>query len=782
MPTPNHVPHPVEREPDDLVENVYPVPGTLDMPDLESQDTMSEYLMDRFAPDPGPRTRLVLAETGKTLPRIERHVVGMKDTAYWERDGWLISPRVSAAVILGSAVLSVAKPAALDVYDEANQVRHDVYRYFYPVPSTDVTVEHREPTVGPIQHIKVNADAENLPGSALVDQAAVTRFGNQVAKVIKRNGEIVSVTITGRSSDDYGSNESVGRPESPAQDFADDRAASYASALRDTELFKNTPILTAVDQNVLTPKQVAKVEQAAEDAGFTGPDNIIDALNSVASGNQSGSRLERLIDKFFTSKRGVTLDAAVTLPGVKGEKITYTEETVPGEDNPPADPDRDYDPWLIPLPPIPRLRRIKDGLKPIKRFRLLPGKKIFTPSILKEEEDQAWLRIRPEAVQKDGSLVENPWAFTRKYEHLLRDGRIVDVLRADFKNPKGEDKSLRIMFVDKSPAAETIAAFEDLLSKFSSMQDGQLAEKVSGIFVYPSENTGTRHRDPKRIAMGIDKQSSEHLLGTYTYILDLVELHMPSTWNPDELEEMFHSFYGPRWTLAHEVAGHGTDDNNAPLRLRRVHARGIPQAHVIHGDSRAERMRPLHGLLRRLPRSNAEKVAPSLFDITYPVTDNEGRTVTVPARVTENDPRLAHATTSTIVGQQPTRYSDESVTEHYAETAAAVVTGDTVPYDEALVDVPQLTTDDGQTAAFATGYRPDTRGQRLFTDEVGAQAGSYPITFAKPADVTISHVAPANDPLIRQELIRTRRLRSLRPDQMIAILARVSQRDKEAEQ
>ncbi len=358
------------------------------------------------------------------------------------------------------------------------------------------------------------------------------------------------------------------------------------------------------------------------------------------------------------------------------------------------------------------------------------------------------------------------------------------MLRADFQNTKGEPKSLRIMFVDKAPAQETIDELSKLLKIFANMKDkngGQLADRLSGIFVYPSENAGLEHGDPKRIALGGDKQSDESVMGSYTYILDMAEFHMPTTWDAEELKRMFASFEGPVQTLAHEAGGHGTDESDQRLRLRRVLALGIPNAHVAMGNPQANKMRPLQGVLRKLLPVSRRLVGvdnPVEFDITYPVPDAAGNIVTMSARVNADDPRLAHATSSTIVGFQPTAYSGTSNAEHYAETAAATITGIPIPYVEASITVPELMTDDGQPAVFAGGYHPDTRGQKLFTESVGAVEGALPIAFKDPIDVKISHLHPANDPLLRAELIRTRNVRTLTPRQMVAILARVAHRKK----
>lgn len=782
MPTPEHIIRPIERDPDALVENVYPYPGTVDMPDLESSDRMAEFLMERFAPDEGPRIRIGFVETGKTLPRLERPIVDYKEGTKIERDGWIIHPYVTVGLALGSLAIVNGYPAVADAAEEIAKAEHAVYRVFHPVKDELVVGSRQVEVNGPVRHITVKAGAGNTPGSVTVNQEAVSEFSGRLARVIKKGGKIKSITITGRSSDDYGTNDSIGRPEPAEQDSGDERAEAYSSVIQkvietDKNGYKHTKLITKVDQNVLTPAEKALVEQAAEDAGFTGVDNIIDAIHSVNAGQANPKRLERLINKLFTSKRGVTLEAAVNKPGEKSEKTVPTLDIVPGVDNPPEDNDHDYHFWPFTLPPIPRLRRTKGALKPVRKFRIKSGVPIMTPTVIKETVEKVWLRIRSEAVADDDTLLDDAWAYTRFYEHVLKDDRIADVLRADFKDREGKSRSLRIMFVDKSPAPHTIEAFSDLLTKFASLQNGTLPDKVNAIFVYPSENAGTWHRDPKRIGLGGDKQAHENILGTYTYPLKLVEMHMDtSTWDPAELEEMFHSFEGPRWTLAHEVGGHGTDVSNEPMRLRRAHIPGIPNAHLLSGNPRAERMKPLDSVLQRLPRSIKEKLSrPIAFSVRYRMLDNNDNTVTTPAQVVlDNDPMLGHATEATIIRHKPTRYADASTTEHYAETAAAVITGDSIDFTEATVTPPQPITDDGQPAAFTTGYRPDIQGQALYTRAVGAKTGSYPIEFDNPVEVAISHVAPANDPVIRQHMMRARRQQTLLPENMIAILARIA--------
>lgn len=768
---------PIEYYPDGLVRHVYEKPGTDNIPDLASQDEMGWYLMERMEQDLGPQDRIIWTETGRTRRHLERPIVDYRHTTKLERDGWIIPPRIAAAVWIGSLAASIAAPAVQDGWDEVKGLTHAIYREFEPVRDRTVLIPQTQEVHGPLQHIKVNADAANLPGSTLIDQPALKKFETEVKGALGTESKLVSITVTGRSSDEYGTNASIGRAEPPAEDFAGKRAEAYAAALRDVALAaKNVPITTKVDQNVLTKTEKAEVEQAAAAAGFTGPNNIVDAIHSVEAGDPAPASLKSLIDRLFTSKRGVELDAAVTTPGKTSTRTVYVKDIVPGKDNPPSNPNRDYDPWLIPLPPIARLRRAAGKVKPVRRLKLSEPQPVYGRSILHEETDQVWLRIRPEAVREDQTLIETPWAYTRKYEYLMRDDRIAEVLKADFKKMDGEEKSLRIMFVDKAPDDITVQAFSELLAKFAAMDNGKIADRVSGIFVYPSESAGTMHRDPRRIAMGIDKQSPSNVLGTYTYALDLVEMHMPTNISSDDLAAWFKQIEGPSWTLAHEVAGHATDDSDADLKLQPIRTSGIANAHLMSGDPRARKMSRLHRVLRNLPMRRLEKTSPIMFDITYPVVDNKGNIVTQKTTVEEGDPRLDHATVATIAGSKPTRYASSSETEHYAETAASVTTGIAIPYDEAEVTVQALTADNGAPADFAEGYRPDQRAQDLFTKSVGGKRGSFPIVLKLP-EMTMTRLLPEDDPLLRREMQRARKHATPTPEEMIAILARVSRHE-----
>ena len=771
------IPQPIDHTPDADVENIYPVAGTQEVPDLESQDRATRYLGDRYQPEEGPKTRIVMAETGKTMPSIHRVPTGVKQVTRLRKVNpkeWLFNPRRGVALMLGSAVLFNAVGNADTIEKSAAYVGHKAYRIFDPLDEKTVTKNEEITRPGKIETIKVTVGMENAVGNSDVDTDAIKSFTQKVEKARASGATVRRISVRGNTSDEWGSDASIGRSNNENKVLGRERAQKVSNALRKSGILNgDVKVVRTAKEHTLTQKQKRSIERLAEAEGYM---SVRSAIEAVDNKQPVSKRLKAGIKRLFTSNknRGVTLTASVERPGKDVIETVSRDVKEMESDNIPDVPKPNFYgfiPWL----PIRRRER-HTKVKQTKQWHFAPSQPVLKPHVIREDSEQAWLKIRPEAIKKDGTFVEAPWAYTRKYEHLMRDDRIQDMLKADYIDAKGEERSLRVMFVDHKPAEATVETFEVLMNKFAQMEDGKVGSRISGIFVLPAESTGAGHRDPKRIGLGIDKQSDKGVLGTITYALDLVELQMPTTIEKEELLEELEAFYGVVQTAAHEVGGHGTDESDATLAVKRVHAWGIPNAHIITGEPRAHKMKPLDKVLSKLPMFASEKTEPATFDITYPVVDQEGNTVAMTARVQEGDPRLAHATTATIVGSRPTRYAGTNTAEHYAETAASVITGIETPFDEASVVVPSLTTKNGKLAKFATGFRPDTRGQQLVTDSIGAKNGMYPAVFEDPRKVTITRPALQDDTLLRKEMVRTRKVEFAREDKLVAILARISKR------
>ena len=772
QPNPNSiqlVPLPAEINPPDLVENTFNKAPVVDKATLDtvSKQRMEDYLVDRFNPDDGPNYRTIYIPTGRTTPRITRIPNGYKDVTRYRRTGeWLVSPKLAAAVIAGSLALANAAPASEAVENIVHDTSHGIYRLFHPVKSTTETI------VGPGKTIiiKMDAAADSKVGSVDVDRDTLDAFAAQVGDAVGQ-GATVSVTETSRTSDDWASkgDSSISTTDAENQALGIERQNAADTILQELGIKTagSITVVKATAEKLTQPDLKASLLAEAKANGYP---SIIKVIDAVDAGKEVKPSLALGIRDQFTGKgnRGISLEARVEMPG---QAITHNN-IIPGKDNPPKHEPVNWRLLFIPLIPIPRLRRSLEVREKTK-LKVIPSTPVYRPEIVREDIEHAWVRIRPEAKQDDGTLLHAPWAYTRKYEDLLRDGRIADVLRGDYINQDGENKSIRVLFIDKSPSDQKVEAFEKLLKSFASMGKDDVANNITNISVFPSENAGTSHANPKLIGLGIDKQSDTNILGTCTPIMELVELHMPSTWDEDELTALFQDFDGPGWTAAHEVAGHGTDITEGSRLLQPVHTSGIPNAHIIRGETWAEHMSPMQKLLKNIPRFNFMHSKPDLFDITYRVADSEGQIKTVSARVEETDPRFGHAATAAIVGRKPTRYAGENVLEHYAETAAAVTTGIPIPFTEARVKIVTSINDDGTAAVQALGYQPDLRGQKQYTDTVGGIEGALPIAFENPRTVNFTFTKPDNDRLLRYHLIRARSSEILPPERMIAILARV---------
>lgn len=783
------IPLSIEVDPIQVVERLYPDVdgGNPAEPDTVSRTVMTDYLNDRYRNESGVDVTTIMEPTGKTWPKLGREPVGVRRYPWLRGDGWAVTPREAAvATVAGLAVLNTAAnlgnvvTAVQDLGDEVRGVGHAIYRQINPVP--DVLVPGAVVHVTPGEKIKVSIDASasNKAGKDTVDPVAVQRFADGVNAQLNKGGKLTTVIITGRSSDEYSTDKDIGVLEVTNNDLSERRAKAYEA-----------PVITALGANAIKPKlsanqdvisQSLKTDLQAE-AKRLGFSSLTDAIRKIERGANTDPTFQKAINQAFTAKRGVTLEADIELPGEDQVEVIRTDHYEPGVDDAPENPDRDYDGKFIPfiIPPLPRFKKtMKDVIK--HAWKIIPGKEIHVPKIIVNPRDKVWVRLRPEAMQDDGTLVDMPWAYTRKYEHLMRDGRIADILRARFQNDDGEDRELRIMFIDKSPALETVEAFEGLMRQFAAMRGGELADKITGIFVFPESNAGKHPRNPKRIGVGVDKQDSQEILGFCAPAIELVEMHMKETQNPDELREYFSNYMGALWTLSHEVAGHGTDIRAGKVTLRPVKSRHYDNAY-LSDDPWADRMTPNYNhnkrLLDRTPagwfkrifrgRKNDDKL---MFDAEFPVIDRNGKTVTIRRQVTANDPSLEHATRVHINGRDVSRYAGSNEAELHAETAASAVTGIEVPYAEAGAKVSTIpTTDDGDAASFAQGYLASHRDLATYRNVIGAKPGTVPVEFENPSEVDITYTKPENDPVMQAHYIRSRSQRTLKPEEMIAVLS-----------
>ncbi len=766
---------PILRDQGALAEWIYPVPGISGTetvaPDFSSQTIMMDYLVSRFTNDDRERTRVGYVPTDITTPRISRHQDGFKEVSRLRKtQEWLISPSVALAIGFISLIGFNAIGNRNVIGRDLKVAGQEIVDIFHPDSATlhEITIAKAG-----TQTVTATAATSDKAGSTYVSPSTIHSFYDSIQYDLKSKpgAQVESVFITGNTSDEWSSlgDASIGQQTVQNTILSEQRANQGLKELEGDglKISPNKFHLSEVE-HVITSEQKQIILGQVKAAGFQ---DITDAINAVDSGEKLPEPLYSELVKLFTSiqDRGVDFKAILSYP-TQIYQTTNKYNKKPTDHNSPSMP-RFY--GFIPLLPIRKRERYLKS-KPNYEWQFKHQVPVNRPVIIKEEQDQVWLRLRPEGMRPDGTLVDDSWAYTRKFEHLMRDGRIHDELMASVVDPNGTEKSLRMFFVDHEADDVTVKEFSDLLTKLVQLKNGRALDKVAAVFVYPTHNAGISHSDPYRIAIGIDKQDVKSVVGQYIYPLKLVEMHMPTRLDPEELEQLFMSFDSPAWTAAHEIGGHSLDTTDDAMVAKPVKIKGIPNAHVMQGEPRAKTFSSLHDLLKPLTFKKEDKKEPIEFDIEFPVLDRNGNIVTVKKRVEDSDKALNHAIKSEIVGHKVTIYGSSSIEEHYAETAASEITGIEVPYDQAHVEVDQLTADDGSVASFATGYRSDKNAQMAFADSVGVKPGPFPVEVSHDSVVTIKKLKPEEDPIYFEHLVRVTNLRSPTAEQLIAILARVA--------
>jgi hypothetical protein len=222
------------------------------------------------------------------------------------------------------------------------------------------------------------------------------------------------------------------------------------------------------------------------------------------------------------------------------------------------------------------------------------------------------------------------------------------------------------------------------------MQDGRVGRELDMVVIYPQENAGTRHGNPKKIGLGIDIQFERGTLGVAYPGLGLVEMHMPTQPTHEELE----GYNNAQWTLAHEVAGHFTDlneENNNLTLVARINGRSYYTANNRFEHSAQADFDRVTNEERGLDtRNRFQRVIlrrPFNRHLTWRIRRGtqmvNGTVERREETVNTDDPRLTEAV---FVRNQRfiNDYARTNADEHYAEAAAQIATGTGVPFREEM--------------------------------------------------------------------------------------------------
>ncbi len=758
---------PIIRRPQEIVENVYPLrnPVTGDVtpiPDIASAIGMEDYLQDRLRPD----------QEGFQGGKL-RVANGVWRIPYPGRDGWRYyltgdpkNPDSKGAHWRRLAAINLAVNAGLNILNgnaghlvadavEEVQAVKDVYEDWrgIGVEIDECATQTTEPTTTTRlvpESFEFNSSGAIQPvGEAVADPAFVDEVLDHIETNTTPTSHLVSGEIQAVSSDDWRTDpdmSGIGHPNDgegqngdlaegrldPTETLFEEEAENRGIDLDDTE-FKFGEV-------VLEGSEVDRLVNAIRANGFDEalyPDNseaisaALEIYNARPQDLDESLRatMRELLPRGFRAE--LTYEKSVEVPGE--DRIICKPALVP--DGSPEDGNRDYDPWLIPLPLLPY---------PAFRKKFLERTRWKTINIPTEEPDPEYLKLYPQARTEQDTLVQEAWAYARKYQHLMRDGRIQGSYRLDYVDADGNPQRLRAMFVDHEPTPAFLERAKGLLQTISQMQGGRVGDELDMIAIYPTENAGTAHGDPKKVGIGIDVQK-DGVLGTAYPSLRLVEMHMPPNTEADDL----YDFNGPDSTFAHEIAGHFTDVNDKDNYLRET-GRRLPNGAPIYGtnariensmqaqynrakreESRGQRTR--WTVFRQVRNAQGELVdlsdvitnperAPSRFGVVRAVR------AAIDAFRSENvmdsrDPRLAESMLVVKETGHPSRYGAKSAAEHQAEAAAGELVGE-IPFNEAH-DGKRITTRPG----FAQGYHVSTRDHEALAARWGSDPTRLGVVF-----------------------------------------------------
>ena len=711
----------VHNDPTGTVENIYrrnvetlrTMGGAAAPLDVESHSRMEQYLDQRMHPNP----EITVARE----PVMITHEEWVSRKTWPRFNGWFapFSPRVAAVVMLGSA-------AVLNLGGNADNLRSLGANIWHALsPRAPIVITHEVPGLLQTTTTTFDADIDTTMAQdkISVDPTDVSSVVDRLQDALDSDGSVyISGKVSGEASDELRGDETdstLAAPDFYNQELAAARAEVVAAAVEAEAAERGLPSLNLTPESntehILTDEQKNWLEAAALEAGYA---SGVDAINAVADGAEISGELGEFIAEHFTDTRGATVKFDITtIATTPGDATTVTEE-IP---NPwPSEP---YDVrflWFAPWPVIPKIKR---GIKQVKKTIKETVSKV-TVGI------SEWMRIYKEGIEtapdEDGIertyLREYPWQWTRKFQHLLRDDRIEQILRGDYEDSEGKKQTLRVMFVDHEPTPETVKEFEKMLTNASLVQGGKLAGRISAIFVYPSDSAGRDgepgnsfspaepHKNPKQIALGIDTQRLANTLGTTTPMLELIEMHMPTNPTQEELT----GFNSAMHTLAHELVGHASDIKDGRIILDWVIGQGVTPS------------------LGRLAARSAWADRGQGVLSGYPDLDDNERLIVF------HDGRLA--------SHLPTRYSGAGTPEAYAESAAAVSTGMEIPLSEVSAELAN-----GHEGPMPDGYRVAEPIEQMVQDELGAERAPFELRFTAEPNIKFTLTDVESDPLLGTE-------------------------------
>jgi hypothetical protein len=765
---------PTSSDQSEVVENIFPVflPPGIEGPlqeDLQSRGRMTEFLWDRLRrdhqPTPGGVITVVTGEQDyrTLLPRHHDTQYYLSDNndgpTHWRRAaGIFLAANVMMNLLNGNAVSAVK-----DTVEAVQGVKDTVEDHF---GIGDVTtarrVPHREPTTverTETENLEFNSSGEaQRVGEAAVDQEIVEKVLDSIEARLSAGDTLQSASFSGVSSDDW-RRDPARNGFGHANAGTDGHSENAGLAERRMELTRAELLKQAAERGidlsnatfdareaVLDEESILAVENAVMANGFDDYNNVNDAVDAALEiyNSDPESLPEPLRDVLHDRlPRGFQADLSYrVVEQVPGQdKTTYTHEKEKHHDGKPKNENHDYDLALIPL-----------VLLPLPRFRREMRKRVLTDDIILPPQmpNPEYLKLYPAARTEQDTLVDEAWAYARKYQHLMREtNRVQGLYRLDYTDGEGDPQRLRAMFIDHEPTPDSLERVIGLLQTISQMQDGRVGRELDMIAIYPSENAGPEHGNPKLVGLGQDIQFEDHVLGVAYPALRLAEMHMP----PDTSRDEMGMYMSPDWTLAHEVGGHFTDVNQEENELEPTGVTLANGAEVFttngrfddfmqanYRQARAEEQsgRPSRWRVQR----RVENINGEIVEMTHDVVDparqpSRFRAVNAMRRAIHairnehggsmiaGDPRLAESIFVRKETGHPTRYGATAAAEHQAEAAASELVGQ-IPFEQAHDGAGIITRED---EGFVSGYHVASRDRQALADRWGSDLAHEGVVF-----------------------------------------------------
>lgn len=419
-----------------------------------------------------------------------------------------------------------------------------------------------------------NEVGESDPDVAIIDQI-LDKIESSMAHA---RGEIteISVNVQGKASDEwFGLGEKgafgLGHDEDENEGLSEKRAVDAADLLRTLASergidLSDVNITVSNHQNTLDQETLTHLQSLVESHGLG---SIAEALRILdRSPNSLPSGLRQQLDVYISQKRTTTLQLTTSRTTSSTEEVDrpVDRDNCNEIDGRPGNENHDYDLTLWPFiwPALPLFMR--------KRITKMKGTWIDGASMPPNPQR---LLIHEDGVSDQDMLDKAAWAYVRKYMYLFReDDRISKVYEHSFSDEKGEKQSLKAIFVDHEPTAESVTMIGRIFQFAGQIDGGRLGRDCDVVVITPSKNAGL-HGDAKRVGMGLEVQYEGNVLGVAIPSLGIVEMQMPEVPSSGELEEDYNS---AAWTLAHELTGHFSQLNNQPNQLTYVgdNANGRP--------------------------------------------------------------------------------------------------------------------------------------------------------------------------------------------------------------